>query len=217
MIDLRKTRLSWMILLALPSLWAGSLCGQTKPWSQLVADLGLSELKIVVEDRVAETVDRTDAEALKEASARLLLEKLDLLPPAGLDSLADLEDTVMATWARHPISKTLEGLEKPEWLVNQADTVAEFERKLNRTMEARITTGYNILPWDLWPDFEPSLTVVYGHNHPRHARQILALLYLHDIWPRVTLLMKQSAFLYKEAWGVPQGGKGCANSLTGIG
>ncbi len=70
-------------------------------------------------------------------------------------------------------------------------------------MAAGLSTGYNIVPHAMWPQFDATRTVIYGHSDWRHARQLVALLHTESLYPRVIPLVKKSAFLFREGWGQP--------------
>lgn len=66
-----------------------------------------------------------------------------------------------------------------------------------------ITTGYNVVSSVTNPDFNPTLSITYGHNDIKHAMQLIGLLNSEGIDGKVHFQGKTSAFLYLEAWGTP--------------
>lgn len=66
-----------------------------------------------------------------------------------------------------------------------------------------VITGYNLKRTPLDANFDPNLTIVYGHANIEHARQLIALLRSEDLDAKVLLEPKTSAFLYLAEWGEP--------------
>jgi len=97
----------------------------------------------------------------------------------------------------------LENTGKPDWLLTGAHRIEIFEEKLRKAMVSELTTGYNIVPIPLWPEFDVERTVIYGHSDWKHARQLIALLITEGLKIKVTALVKKSAFLYRDKWGEP--------------
>lgn len=91
----------------------------------------------------------------------------------------------------------------PGWLERDHEQVAGFEKSLRHAMAQGLTTGYNVVPSKMWPKFDISRTVIYGHSDWKHARQLVALLITEGLTPKVVPLAKKSAFLYRDKWGEP--------------
>jgi hypothetical protein len=79
----------------------------------------------------------------------------------------------------------------------------ELQAPANQLIREGIITGYNLKRTSLNADFDPALTIVYGHANIDHARQLIALLRREGLEARVQLEPKTSAFLYLAEWGEP--------------
>lgn len=66
-----------------------------------------------------------------------------------------------------------------------------------------VITGYNLKRTSLDSNFDPDLSIVYGHANIAHARQLIGLLRSENLNVRVLLEPKTSAFLYLAEWGEP--------------
>lgn len=64
-----------------------------------------------------------------------------------------------------------------------------------------VITGYNLKRVTSIANFDPELTIVYGHSSITHARQLIALLRSLGIDARVQLEPKTSAYLSLAEWG----------------
>jgi hypothetical protein len=66
-----------------------------------------------------------------------------------------------------------------------------------------VITGYNLKRTSHNANFDPEMSIVYGHANINHARQLIGLLRSEGINARVLLEPKTSAFLYLAEWGTP--------------
>ena len=71
----------------------------------------------------------------------------------------------------------------------------------NKSVENKITTGFNVKKDSYNARFLPSLTLQYGHSDIKHAHQLMALLNSEGIIAKVQLEPKVSAFEYLLDWG----------------
>ena len=164
-----------------------------------VEQLGLTEL--------AATFDR--AKVARCSAGKALPRQISLdwqaqalfqcLPLAAMET----EQTLTQQWHAHPVLGQLYDPGDPDWLAADHVIIEAFESQLIAVMAAGLSTGYNILPHNLWPNFNPEATVIYGHSNWQHVRQLVALLYTENLTPQVSLVLKKSAFLYREGWGAP--------------
>ena len=161
----------------------------------LIREMGLSE--------VAQTL------AVTTQSDCLITPVQDTLDWRAQSTLACLglegpADKVLERWQNHPLYGRLRDPGAPAWLRERAADVREFEALLGAVMVAGLSTGYNIVPQSLWPEFDPETTIIYSHSDWQHARQLVALLAIHGLTPTVTPLLKQSKFLFRDEWGDPE-------------
>ncbi len=161
----------------------------------LVQQLGLLEVAQTITAETHSACVVTPSEVTAAWQARTLLACLGF---AG-DSAQ-----IQQQWRAHPVFSRLQETGGPAWLEAAATTVADFEQRLAAAMVAGLSTGYNIVPEELWPDVDPQTTVIYGHADWQHARQLVALLAVNGLHPVVTPLVKKSAFLYRDDWGEPE-------------
>lgn len=181
----------------LVALLALSGCTAERPnYISIVNELELSELAATFDDTKTERFapETLNAASVEERKAAALLASLDLTG-------SRLE--ILEQWKAHPIYVLLQTTGEPPWLKNDAVTIDAFAERLKEPIERRITTGYNIMPENRWPAFDPATTILYGHNNLKHARQLVALCYSEGLRPDVTYLHKTSAFLFNDDWGEP--------------
>ena len=167
--------------------------GESSSSADRVRQLGLIELAATLsEQKITRCSAENDTTGnLLERQAAALLACLDVTGP-GMGLLATASFTQLYETAA------------PSWLTRGQAQVASFESRLQNAMAAGLSTGYNVVPQFKWPDFDPTRTVIYGHNDWRHARQLVALLYSEGLRPNVTTLIKKSAFLHRDNWGEPE-------------
>lgn len=162
----------------------------------VVEELELSELAATFDtDKTARFVSESpDGTTKEEQQAAALLNSLDL---------TGSHQEILARWQKHPIKRFLDTTDEPVWLTEDAATIDAFADKLKESIEHGISTGYNIMPVNRWPTFDPSKTIIYGHNDLKHARQLYALCYSEGLRPQVSFLNKSSAFVFRDDWGEP--------------
>ena len=74
---------------------------------------------------------------------------------------------------------------------------------LNTALSKGLTTGYNVKRIDTYANFNPELTLTYGHNGIKHAGQLIALMKSEGIDAKVQIEPKTSAYLHMPDWGEP--------------
>lgn len=169
---------------------------QTTDYTALVAELELAELATTFNE------EKTKRLAPKNTDRLPLVDRQSAALLASLGLTGNRAD-ILGLWTTHPIYLKLNKVEEPAWLTLRKGTVMDFASRLTKPLEASISTGYNIVPGSLWPQFDPDRTVVYGHNDWKHAKQLCALLHSEGLKPSITVLQKQSAFIYNDDWGEP--------------
>ena len=188
--------MKYFVWLTLVGLTGGCASTPVEPSPQeLIRDMGLSEL--------AQTLTVTTQSDCLIAPAKDTFEwrAQSTLACLGVDGPAE---TVLELWQNHPVYGRLRDTGAPAWLNERAADVRDFEALLGQVMVAGLSTGYNIVPQSLWPQFDTRTTVIYSHSDWQHARQLVALLALHGLTPEVTPLVKQSKFLFRDEWGEPE-------------
>lgn len=165
-------------------------------FTKLVEAFGLTE--------VAHTLNQDDISRYLRPSDQELpaVEKPSLALLKALN-LTGSENEIRRAWKQHPIYTDLTEPQNPAWFNVDKEIIDTFIQQLGKPLEERITSGYNIVPQSLWPSFDKDRTVIYGHNDWKHARQLIALLHTKGLNPKVTPLVKQSAFLFRDDWGEP--------------
>lgn len=185
-----------IVLLVLMSLAGVFPSAHAEPTAQdLIREMGLSELAQTLAVTTQSDCLISPAEDTSDWRAQSTLACL------GLSGAAD---TVLERWHNHPVYGRLRDPGTPPWLRERAADVRDFEVLLGAVMVAGLSTGYNIVPQSLWPEFDPETTVIYSHSDWQHARQLVALLAIHGLTPTVTPLLKQSKFLFRDEWGEPE-------------
>lgn len=74
---------------------------------------------------------------------------------------------------------------------------------LNITLAKKLTTGYNIKIKSTYANFNPELSLSYGHNGIKHANQLIALMKSEGLDAKVQIEPKTSAYLHMPDWGEP--------------
>lgn len=74
---------------------------------------------------------------------------------------------------------------------------------LNIALAKKLTTGYNIKIKSTYANFNPELSLSYGHNGIKHANQLIALMKSEGLDAKVQLEPKTSAYLHMPDWGEP--------------
>ena len=74
---------------------------------------------------------------------------------------------------------------------------------LNIALAKKLTTGYNIKIKSTYVNFNPELSLSYGHNGIKHANQLIALMKSEGLDAKVQIEPKTSAYLHMPDWGEP--------------
>lgn len=74
---------------------------------------------------------------------------------------------------------------------------------LNIALAKKLTTGYNIKIKSTYANFNPELSLSYGHNGIKHANQLIALMKSKGLDAKVQIEPKTSAYLHMPDWGEP--------------
>lgn len=74
---------------------------------------------------------------------------------------------------------------------------------LNIALAKGLTTGYNVKERTTYANFNPELSLTYGHNGIKHAEQLIALMKSEGIDAKVQIEPKTSAYFHMPDWGEP--------------
>lgn len=74
---------------------------------------------------------------------------------------------------------------------------------LNIALAKKLTTEYNIKIKSTYANFNPELSLSYGHNGIKHANQLIALMKSEGLDAKVQIEPKTSAYLHMPDWGEP--------------
>ena len=74
---------------------------------------------------------------------------------------------------------------------------------LNIALAKKLTTGANIKMKCTYSNFNPELSLSYGHNGIKHANQLIALMKSEGLDAKVQIEPKTSAYLHMPDWGEP--------------
>lgn len=74
---------------------------------------------------------------------------------------------------------------------------------LNIALAKKLTTGYNIKTKSTYANFNPELSLSYGHNGIKHANQLITLMKSEGLDAKVQIEPKTSAYLHMPDWGEP--------------
>lgn len=155
--------------------------------AEMVETWGLVELA----DALAEDPSPTSVPI--EAKNRRALNLLKALGAPVTDGAAGLQrwaeaEPIFRETARMPVADV-------------ADAAKQMEVWLRAAVGENLSTGYNVVSNELWPEYPRDRTLIYGHSDIRHARQLLLLLRAKGLDPDFRFVPKASAFRYREGWG----------------
>lgn len=74
---------------------------------------------------------------------------------------------------------------------------------LNEALAEGLTTGYNVKNNSEHANFNPALSLTYGHNNIKHAGQLITLMKSENIDAKIQIEPKTSAYLHMADWGEP--------------
>lgn len=74
---------------------------------------------------------------------------------------------------------------------------------LNTALSKGLTTGYNVKKKGEYANFNPELSLTYGHNGIKHAGQLIALMKSEGVDAKIQIEPKTSAYLHMAEWGEP--------------
>ncbi|HHU32007.1 MAG: hypothetical protein ACOX1Y_09255 [Zhaonellaceae bacterium] len=77
----------------------------------------------------------------------------------------------------------------------------ELLTALDSAIELGLTTGYNIRDTRNNSNFDPVLTIRYGHDNPIHAIQLIGLLRSEGVNAKVNIETKTSSYKHMAEWG----------------
>jgi hypothetical protein len=77
----------------------------------------------------------------------------------------------------------------------------ELLTALDAAVELGLTTGYNIRDVRNNSNFDPALTIRYGHDNPIHAIQLIGLLRSEGVNAKVNIETKTSSYKHMAEWG----------------
>jgi hypothetical protein len=165
-------------------------------YTDFVQEWGLDELADIVSQQSNREALMGVSTSMGEdsSSAVILLRALGAPLQAGSEGLR-------AWAAADPILSSTLAMPLIPAPLAAAPAMGQMQAWLQEAIGAGLSTGYNIVPESIWPAFDPSRTLIYGHTSMRHARQLLLLLRLAGLDPEFSFVPKSSAFRYREEWG----------------
>ncbi|WP_163853682.1 hypothetical protein [Paenibacillus elgii] len=82
--------------------------------------------------------------------------------------------------------------------------VKELQAVVDEALKQNLITGYNLKDTRYNANFDPKLSLTYGHDDITHAVQLTGLLRSEGLNAKVQLEPKTSAFVYLKEWGEPK-------------
>lgn len=79
----------------------------------------------------------------------------------------------------------------------------ELQEIVDTALKQNLVTGYNLKDSRYNANFDPALSIAYGHDSIDHAIQLIGLLRSEGLEAKVQLEPKTSAFIYMKDWGEP--------------
>lgn len=90
------------------------------------------------------------------------------------------------------------------YLTSDLIAAPDLRAIVNEALENNEVTGYNLKDVRFESNFIDSLTLTYGHDDIKHAKQLIGLLRSEGIQADIQLEPKTSAFIYLKEWGEPK-------------
>ncbi|MDQ0873616.1 hypothetical protein QFZ77_002275 [Paenibacillus sp. V4I3] len=89
------------------------------------------------------------------------------------------------------------------WRTEDLISSTELRAVFDEALKKNLVTGYNLKDSRFDANFDPKLSLTYGHSDITHAIQLIGLLRSENIQAKVQLEPKTSAFIYLKEWGEP--------------
>lgn len=82
--------------------------------------------------------------------------------------------------------------------------VPALQSIVDEALKQNLVTGYNLKDDRFSANFDPALSLTYGHDDLSHALQLIGLMRSEGLDAKVQLEPKTSAFVYLKEWGEPK-------------
>lgn len=89
------------------------------------------------------------------------------------------------------------------WTSSSLIDAPQLRKVVDEAVKQSLVTGYNLKDSRYNANFDPALTLTYGHSDITHAIQLIGLLKSEGLDAKVQFEPKTSAFLYLKEWGEP--------------
>lgn len=89
------------------------------------------------------------------------------------------------------------------WTSSSLIDAPELRKVVDEAVKQSLVTGYNLKDSRYNANFDPALSLTYGHSDITHAIQLIGLLKSEGLDAKVQFEPKTSAFLYLKEWGEP--------------
>ncbi len=89
------------------------------------------------------------------------------------------------------------------WTSSNLIDAPELRKVVDEGLKQNLVTGYNLKDSRFNANFDPKLSLTYGHSDITHAVQLIGLLKSEGLHAKVQLEPKTSAFIYLPEWGEP--------------
>ncbi len=89
------------------------------------------------------------------------------------------------------------------WRTEDLISSTELRAVFDEALKKNLVTGYNLKDSRFDANFDPKLSLTYGHSDITHAIQLIGLLRSENLQAKVQLEPKTSAFIYLKEWGEP--------------
>lgn len=90
------------------------------------------------------------------------------------------------------------------WESSDLIDAPELRQVVDQALKQNLVTGYNLKDLRYNANFDPKLSLTYGHSDITHAIQLIGLLKSEGIQAKVQFEPKTSAFIYLKEWGEPK-------------
>lgn len=90
------------------------------------------------------------------------------------------------------------------WTSSSLIAAAELQKTVDETLKKNLITGYNLKDARYNANFDPKLSITYGHSEIAHAIQLVGLLRSEGVQAKLQFEPKTSAYIYLKEWGEPK-------------